>query len=93
MKEKPYTTTKYSVYDKSLYLQRLLFAIDNNFRGDLMDKYAIDCKDSLMTDAGKSIDDAITALTDALEIIGYFPAIREVSGGRQAWRQPTKITG
>lgn len=94
MNEKPYITTQYSVYDKSLYLQRLLFAINSNFRGDSTDQYATDCKNRLMVEAGNSVDDAILALTDILEIIGYFPAVREIATGEVTkWKQPTKYEG
>ena len=91
MNEENCATTKYSIYDKSLYLQRLLFAIEGNFRGDSTDQYATDCKNRLMVEAGNSVDDAITALTDILEIIGYFPAVREIATGEVTkWKQPTK---
>lgn len=94
MNEKPYTTTQYSLYDKSLYLQRLLFAIEGNFRSDSTDQYATDCKNRLMAEAGNSVDDAILALTDILEIIGYFPAVREIATGEVTkWKQPTKYEG
>ena len=89
--EKPYTEVKYSIYDKSLYLQRLLFAIESNFRSENIDDFADNARKSLLKHAENGIDDAIDALTDVLEIIGYFPTIREVSiGGNAIWKQPTK---
>lgn len=92
MDNKPYTTTEYSIYDKTLYLQRLLFAIDNNMRDATVDEEANTLKERLLQQAREDIDNAITSLTDILEIIGYFPTIREVQGGMEIWKQPKKFT-
>lgn len=90
--EKHYNEIKYSMYDKSLYLQRLLFAIESNFRQGNIDEHAENTKNILTKDAEKSIDDAICSLTDILEIIGYFPTVREISSNKgEIWRQPTRL--
>ena len=92
MTNKPYTTTEYSIYDKTLYLQRLLFSIDNNMRDASISEEANTLKERLLKQAKEDVDNAITSLTDILEIIGYFPTIREVQEGVQLWKQPLKFT-
>lgn len=91
MTSKPYTTTEYSIYDKTLYLQRLLFSVDNNMRDTAVSEEANTLKERLLKQAKEDIDNAITSLTDILEIIGYFPTIREIQGDVQIWKQPLKF--
>lgn len=90
---KPYETKHFDIYDKTLLIQRLLFAISQNCKEELMNREAIDLHKLIMKDAEKNADNLIECLSTALEVIGYLPVIREVSSQQpQLWRQPTRVT-
>ena len=86
-----YTKKEYSLFDKTLYVQRLLFAIDNDYSH--LDEYAQNAVKQLKQEANRDIDNAIEDLQNALEVTGFFPQIREVSSQSPSlWRQPVRIT-
>lgn len=90
---KPYETKHFDIYDKTLLIQRLLFAISQNCKEELMNREAIDLHKLIMKDAEKNADNLIDTLNTALEVIGFFPCVREVSSSSpQLWRQPTRVT-
>ena len=90
---KNYTTREYDIYDKTLLIQRLLFAVSQNCRDDLLNNDAITLNRLVMKDAEKAADNLIDCLLIALESIGYLPTVKEVSSQQpQLWRQPTRIT-
>lgn len=67
-----------SIYEKTLYIQRLLYALDRietTWRGD---KYASDRMRASRAMADKEIDSVIDTLHDILEISGIFPKLKEV---------------
>lgn len=90
---KGYTTREYDIYDKTLLIQRLLFAVNQNCKEDLLNTEAVNLHKLVMKDAEKAADNLIECLSTALEVIGYLPVIQEVSSQQpRLWRQPTRIT-
>ena len=91
--DKPYDVKQYDLYDKTLLIQRLLFAISQNCREDLLNSEAVNLHKIIMKDAEQAADSLIDCLSTALEVIGYLPTIREVSNQRPTlWRQPVRVT-
>lgn len=68
-----------TLYDKTLFLQRLLFACEkaSKFTGKEDDSLVWNYKNSLR-DAEKDVDNACESLIYALELRGYLPQIKEV---------------
>ena len=64
-------------FDKSLYIQRLLFQLQQTRKQITMDKET----DSLITmyevEASKALDNTVESLQEALTVAGFFPVIRE----------------
>ena len=90
---KPYEVRQYDLYDKTLLIQRLLFAISQNCREDLLNTEATNLHKLIMKDAEQAADSLIDCLSTALEVIGYLPTIREVSSQQPTlWRQPVRVT-
>lgn len=86
-----YEKKDYGIFEKSLYIQRLLYAIDadTNFVDDVTKNIISNVK----KDANKEIDAVIESLQYCLELMGFFPQIREVSSQNPSlWRQPVRIT-
>ena len=89
---KPYTEIRYSIYDKTLYLQRLLYAVDTATRG-IDDDSVASIRHTLMEQANKEVDNAIASVQDILELIGYFPQVRDIDNDKvRIWKQPTRYT-
>lgn len=85
------TYRQYSAFDKTTYLQRLLFAIENACKGIWENDEQARIKSLLIKQAETEIDNAIGSLTDILEIIGYFPVISDnLRNAEKIWKQPYK---
>ena len=91
---KGYVTKGFDIYDKTLLAQRLLFAISQNCKEDLLNNDALNLHRLIMKDADKAVDNLIDTLNTALEVIGFFPQIKEISSDKpKLWRQPTLVSG
>ena len=68
-----------NLYDKTLFLQRLLYACEktSKFSGYDDDSLVYNYKTSLKA-AETEIDNAIESILYALELRGYLPAIKEI---------------
>ena len=68
-----------TIFEKTLYLQRLIFAIEQSDKRGFADKYAAANMGVQKREAEDYIDAAIECYVCALEVVGYFPTIREKS--------------
>ena len=68
-----------TTFDKSLYLQRLLYAVEHaaKFDGATDDSTLWNYRHTL-AEADKELDNAILSITYALELKGFFPRITEI---------------
>lgn len=69
-----------TIYDKTLFLQRLLFACEkaSKFTGETDDSALWNYRHALQ-EAEKELDNACESVIYALELKGYLPQIKEVS--------------
>lgn len=85
-----YEKKEYGIFEKTLYVQRLLYAIDADT--SFVDDVTRNLISNVKKDANKEIDAVIESLQYCLELTGFFPQIRDVSSQSPSlWRQPTRI--
>lgn len=64
-------------FEKSLYLQRLLYQTEKELTNQNRDKESKSLALMYMTQASTALDDAVECYTEALSTLGFFPAIKE----------------
>ena len=70
---------KMSTFDKTLYIQRLLFACEHAAKFDSSPSESETCNyRNTLKEADKQLDETIQSITYALELKGFFPKIVEV---------------
>lgn len=66
-----------TIFDKTLYLQRLLYAINQAGKLPFPDRIISDNVKRTMTEAETKIDDAINLMHNNLSWLGLMPEIKE----------------